>query len=268
MSTNTKFQKLLPIIAEAGEIILSAHKMECNENQDVSVKAGSANFVTVYDVGVQNFLIQHITEIFPNAVFIAEEKENDPAVLQEEYCFIIDPIDGTTNFIHDYRHSCISVALISRGEVVLGVVYDPYLKDLYYAEKGKGAFVNDRPIHVSNHDMAHALVGFGTSPYDEEMAEKSLQAVLWFLRNAADVRRCGSAALDLAYVAAGRMEVFFEFKLRPWDFAAGALLVTEAGGCFTMPQLEQTDFGQASAVLAATPACMKPAAEWLKPFWG
>ena len=256
MSANTKFQKLLPIIAEAGEIILSAHKMECNENQDVSVKAGSANFVTVYDVGVQNFLIQHITEIFPNAVFIAEEKENNPAVLQEECCFIIDPIDGTTNFIHDYRHSCISVAMISRGEVVQGVIYDPYLKDLYYAEKGKGAFLNGKPMQVSTTPFEAALVAYGTASYYKDKlgdATFGLCKEIFMTAKDADVRRCGSAALDLAYLAAGRNDLFFEMMLSPWDIAAASLLISEAGGIISDINGKPIDLSHPSPILAGNP---------------
>ena len=253
-------QVLYDIARKAGEIILRAEAFR------VEQKEGHANFVTSVDEEVQRYLITRLNELLPEACIIGEEQEN--AALTDAPTWVIDPLDGTTNFIHQFRFSAISIALLQNREPVLGLVYQPYSGEMFFAEKGKGAFVNDRPIHVSDHDMAHALVGFGTSPYDEEMAEKSMQAALWFLRNAADIRRCGSAALDLAYVAAGRQEVFFELKLRPWDFAAGALLVTEAGGCFAMPQLDGIDFGQASAVLAATPACMKTAAEWLKPFWG
>ena len=117
---------LIEIIKNAGEVMLSAHNIE---SDSIGSKEGSANFVTVYDVKIQELIISEIKKLVPDALFIAEEKENDAAVLMGEHCFIIDPIDGTTNFIHDYRHSCISLAMFSRGEAVFGAVYDPYQKD-------------------------------------------------------------------------------------------------------------------------------------------
>ena len=135
MSTLTK--ELIDIMKNAGEIMLSAHSIE----QSVSSKEGSANFVTIFDVKVQEYLMSEIKKTIPDALFIAEEKKNDPSVLSGEHCFIIDPIDGTTNFIHDYRHSCISLAMFSKGEAVFGAVYDPYMNELFSAEKGMGAFL-------------------------------------------------------------------------------------------------------------------------------
>ncbi len=253
-------QELQAIIRQAGEIILNA------ETFRVEQKEGHANFVTSVDEEVQRFLIRELQKLLPDSCIIGEEQEND--ALTTSPTWVVDPLDGTTNFIHNYRFSAISVALLENSVPVAGVVYQPYTQELFYAEKGKGAFLNDQPIHVSSTPIEHALVGFGTSPYNVELAEKSMNAALHFLKHAADVRRCGSAALDLAYVAAGRQDVYFELILRPWDYAAGSLLVQEAGGCFAMPTLEKADYGQTTAVLAANPQCMKMAAEWLKPFWG
>lgn len=253
-------QALQAIVRQAGEIILNAEAFR------VEQKEGHANFVTNVDEDVQRFLIHELLKLLPGSCIIGEEQENEE--LTSAPTWVIDPLDGTTNFIHDYHFSAISVALLKNREPVIGIVYQPYLKDLFYAEKGQGAFLNDQSIHVSNHTIDRALVGFGTSPYHVELAEKSMKAALHFLLNAADVRRCGSAALDLAYVAAGRQDVYFELTLRPWDYAAGSLLVQEAGGCFAMPVLAKPDYGQSTAVLAANAECMEIAAEWLKPFWG
>jgi len=251
-------QALQAIVRQAGEIILNAEAFR------VEQKEGHANFVTSVDEEVQRFLIDELTKLLPGSAVIGEEQENEP--LTETPTWVIDPLDGTSNFIHNYRFSAISVALLENREPVTGVVYQPYAQELFYAEKGCGAFLNDQPIHVSATPIQQALVGFGTSPYNTELAEKSMQAALWFLQHAADVRRCGSAALDLAYVAAGRQDVYFELILRPWDYAAGALLVEEAGGCFAMPQLERRDFNQSTAVLATNPDCFRTASEWLRPF--
>ena len=256
MSTAIDFRQLLPVINEAGEIILSAHKMESGDSDDISVKAGSANFVTVYDVNVQSFLISRITELIPDAVFIAEEKENDPSVLEQAHCFIIDPIDGTTNFIHDYRHSCISVAMISHGEVVLGIIYDPYLGDLYYAEKGKGAFLNGKPMQVSSTPFSSSLIAYGTAGYYKDKlgnATFEMSKEIFMTARDGDVRRCGSAALDLAYLAAGRNDLFFELMLSPWDIAAASLLITEAGGIISDMDGNPIDLSRPSPILAGNP---------------
>lgn len=252
-------QQLQALIREAGAIILNAEAFR------VEAKEGHANFVTSVDEEVQRFLTDRLLSLLPGSHVIGEETENAP--LTNAPTWVIDPLDGTTNFIHDYHFSSISVALLQNGRPVIGAVLQPYTGELYYAEKGKGAFLNDDPIHVSSTPIRQALVGFGTSPYEAELAEKSMQAALMFLRRCADVRRCGSAALDLAYVAAGRQDVFFELILRPWDYAAGALLVTEAGGCFAQPKLSEQDFGRTTAVMAANANCFETAAEWLKPFW-
>lgn len=245
------YENLLDLMREAGKIMLSAHDIDNDEN--VTAKPGSANFVTVFDVRVQDFLMNGIKKLVPDAVFIAEEKENDPAVLAAEHCFIIDPIDGTTNFICDYRHSAISLALFSKGVAVFGAVLDPYLGDLFTAELGKGAFCNGKPIHVSTRPLDRALAAFGTAPYDKEFfADKTFALCKKLLLACGDLRRGGSAALDLAYVAAGRIDVFFEYRLSPWDVAAGSLLITEAGGVISDMNGTPLNFATPSPVLAAS----------------
>ena len=136
------FTKIIsPIIKKAGEIMLSATNVEIAE-----VKQGDVNYVTFYDKKVQDFLIEELKRAFPQALFIAEEKDNDQSALQGELCFIIDPIDGTTNFIRDYKSSSISIGLFSRGEGIFGAILNPYLNELYTAEKGKGAYLNGEKI--------------------------------------------------------------------------------------------------------------------------
>ena len=124
-------------------------------------------------------------------------------------------------------------------------------------------YTNDEPMHVSRHDFDHALVGFGTSPYQAELGQPTMDIALAFLRRCADIRRCGSAAADLAYVACGRQDVFFELNLKPWDIAAGSLLVTEAGGTFDMPLLDRPDFDTPTTMFAANAICAAPAKEML-----
>ena len=238
------------LVKEAGKIILSAHDQ--GSDSAISSKEGSANFVTVYDVQVQSFLMQRIKEEIPSATFIAEEKDNDSSALDAECCFVIDPIDGTTNFIHDYRHSCISLAVFSRGEPMLGVVYDPYLGEYFHAEKGKGAYLGDKRLCVSSFDLASAVVAYGTSPYYRStLGDATFALARELFDKTSDLRRCGSAALDLAYLAAGRNDAFFEMRLSPWDFAAGALLITEAGGKLTKLDGSPVSYAICQPILAS-----------------
>lgn len=250
------------LMREAGRIVRSAHKKCEDSDTGVEIKPGTANFVTAYDVAVQEFLMTEIQKLYPEAVFIAEEKENDSAMLKESLCFIIDPIDGTTNFIHDYHISCISLAIISGGEAVFGAVYDPYLDELFYAEKGKGAYLDGTPIHVSDRSMEIAVGAFGTCPYYKDtLAQKTFSLAQDVFLAAADVRRPGAAALDLAYLAAGRCDLFFEFLLSPWDIAAGTLLIREAGGTVTQLDGSPIDLSAPCSVFAGNantyPALMK-----------
>lgn len=242
---------LLPLIREAGKIMTGAREIE----DTVSEKGGdSANMVTVYDVAVQNFLMNEISKLIPDAFFFAEEKENNAEDLMRDHCFVIDPIDGTTNFVHDYRYSCISVAMFSKGDVKFAAVYDPYADEMFSAVKGGGAFLNGEPMKVSDRDMAHSIVAFGTCPHmKKKMGEQSFRLAYALYSECSDVRRPGAAALDIAHLAAGRNDIFFELLLSPWDFAAGSLLVKEAGGIITNSGGEKIDFSAPSPVFAANP---------------
>ena len=165
----------------------------------------------------------------PDAHFIGEEGSSQMFSPVGAF-FIVDPIDGTTNFIRDYHVSCISVGLVVDGAAELGVVYNPYLDEMFTAQRGCGAFCNGNRLHVSSEPLENAIVIFGTSPYREDLSEKSFKLAYAYFKRAVDVRRSGSAALDLCAVAAGRADLFFELSLSPWDYAAGALIVKESGG--------------------------------------
>ena len=148
---------------------------------------------------------------------------------------------------------------------MLGAVYQPYTDEFFFAERGKGATLNGQPIRVSGTDFGRALVGFGTAPYNAELAGESMRHALAFLTHCADIRRGGSAALDLAHVACGRLDVFFELRLSPWDYAAGALLVSEAGGTLTTPFTgEDVLFSRPQGILAANAACAQAAQALLR----
>ena len=231
METTKAF--LIDVLRRAGQIMTSAH-MKGEDGEDVTAKAGTANFVPIYDVAVQKFVLDEIHQRFPDAVFMSEEKENDTEVLQAPRCFILDPIDGTANFIHNYRHSCISLAMLENGKTVFGAIYNPYLDEMFCAVAGAGATLNGNPIPVSDCRVENGFATFGTAPYYKDtLAEPTFALASILFRTMSDVRRSGSAALDLAYIAVGRTDAFFELRLSPWDIAAGELLIREAGGIVT-----------------------------------
>ncbi len=252
---DTVYEKIKFAVVNAGAMMLSAD--DALTEGDVSEKDGDiANLVTKYDVEIQGYLIRQISEILPYAVFVAEEKDNDAAALDSDCCFVIDPIDGTTNFIHGYRHSCISVAMISHGEVVFAIVYDPYLREMFSAERGRGAYLNGKRLHVSDKPLKNAIVAFGTATYrKEELGERTFDLSREIFYRALDLRRCGSAALDLSYLAAGRNDAFYELSLYPWDIAAGMLLIREAGGIITTASGEPIDLTKRDSVIASNRKC-------------
>lgn len=225
------------IMREAAKIMLSAHDID----SAVTSKEGQANFVTKFDVAVEEYLTREITKSIPEAVIIGEESDdNHTELLETRLCVIMDPIDGTTNFIHDYRYSAISVGICDRGQMVYGAVLDPYSGRLYHAGRGSGAYVltlttgDDKKISVSSRGLDDSLLAFGTSPYyREELGKKTFDTAYRMFCKCRDVRRSGSAALDLCAVAYGAVDVFFEYRLSPWDYAAASLLIEEAGGVIT-----------------------------------
>ena len=248
-------QALCDILSEAGKELLKARSFS------VSEKEGHANYVTDVDKRLQDMLMEKLHALCPEARFIGEERTNQK--LTAEPTWVVDPIDGTTNFIHDYHCSVISAALLVDRVPQVGCICQPYLHEVYSAERGKGALVNGEPMRIGRHDLDHALVGFGTSPYQAALGQPTMDIALAFLRRAADIRRCGSAAADLSYVALGRQDVFFELNLKPWDIAAGSLLVTEAGGVFDMPLLDAPDYDTPTTMFAASPVCAGPAKDML-----
>lgn len=261
MIMDKDFTKIIsPIIKKAGEIMLSATNVEIAE-----IKQGDVNYVTFYDKKVQDFLIDELKKAYPNAYFIAEEKDNDQNALNNELCFIIDPIDGTTNFIRDYKSSSISIGIFSHGEGIFGAILNPYLGELYTAEKDKGAFLNGEKISVTENTVERSLFAFGSSPYyKSELADKTFSVAKALFLNCMDIRRSGSAALDFCHVASGRIDVFFECRLSPWDFAAGSVIVKEAGGIITDMDGNEVDFSKPQSILCTNKNAYKKALELIK----
>ncbi len=220
--------KICALVKSCGSIVLQADR----EGMDIDSKSGIANFVTEYDKMVQERLRIGLLSLCPQATFIGEEGARTAFSAQGEF-FIVDPIDGTTNFIKDYHISCISVAYVQDGVLTASVIYNPYLNEMYKAIRGKGAFCNEKPVSVSRQPLENGIVLFGTSPYNAELSKKSFEMAYDYCQKALDIRRSGAAVWDLCCIASGRAELFFELQLSPWDYAAGTLLVREAGGIVT-----------------------------------
>ncbi|MFM1988583.1 MAG: hypothetical protein RJA99_1540 [Pseudomonadota bacterium] len=194
------------------------------------------DFVTEVDRASEAAIIQTLRQAYPDHAFLGEESghlpgRHDVPPQEAENVWIIDPLDGTTNFIHGLPQYCVSIALMQRGVVTQAVVYDPNRDELYTASKGRGAFLNDRRIRVASRSkLDEALVGTGFPFRKVDELDRYMAMFKAVSEKAAGLRRPGAAALDLAYVAAGRYDAFFEIGLMPWDVAAGSLLVSEAGG--------------------------------------
>jgi myo-inositol-1(or 4)-monophosphatase len=204
---------------------------EARETKQIRTKRNPADLVTRADRLAEELIVELLSERFPDHGILAEEGSRRPGA---EYRWIIDPVDGTTNFAHGVPLFCVSIGLERQGQLIAGVVYHPALDELFWAERGAGAFLRhrgvDRPIRVSTVEtVAGAVVATGL-PYDIRESGTNIVNIGTLCRTAIEVRILGAAALHLAYVAAGRLEAFWEPHLNPWDIAAGALLVEEAGG--------------------------------------
>jgi myo-inositol-1(or 4)-monophosphatase len=196
----------------------------------VSAK-GRSDFVTEVDRAAEEAIIETLHTAYPQHGFLAEESGATTHDGNDEYTWIIDPLDGTTNFIHGFPQYAVSIALQQRGQLTQAVVYDPTRNELFTASKGRGAFLNDRRIRVSRRtQLRECLIGTGFPFRQLEHLDAYVGMFKRITEETAGIRRPGAAALDLAYVAAGRLDGFWEFGLSPWDMAAGALLIVEAGG--------------------------------------
>lgn len=192
-------------------------------------KKGKNDFVSYVDKAAESFLVEELKPLVPGAGFIVEE--NTVEYKGEEYKWIIDPLDGTTNFIHGFYPYAVSVALMKNDEIILGVVYEIGLDECFYAFKGGGAYLNGKPITVSKKPKINeALLATGF-PYDDfENLDKYLSLLKYLTENTQGIRRLGSAAVDICYVACGRFDAFYEYSLQAWDVAAGIIINAEAGG--------------------------------------
>lgn len=235
----------------AGKIIVQA--LDRLDTVNVMQKQGQ-DFVSEVDIKAEQEIIKTIRKAYPNHSFLAEESGKTG---EHDYLWIIDPLDGTTNFLHGFPHFAVSIALAYKNKVEQAVIYDPIRQDLFIASKGRGAQLNNRRIRVSTRkSLAGALIGTGFPVRDPQHLASYLRTFHAFSLPAAGLRRAGAAALDLAYVAAGRLDGFWEFNLNPWDVAAGSLLIKEAGGLIT--NFEGTEnFLGCGSIVAGNPKVFK-----------
>ena len=217
-------QDILPIVRSAGQIILR------REGADAIRTKAAQDFVTEVDFRVQNFIREALAERWPDIQFMGEEQDNSHLDFTKPY-WVLDPIDGTTNFIHDFRASVISLALVCDHDPIFGVVYNPSTAEEFTGIRGSGAYLNGAPIHVSGaSSLSEALVFVGTAPYRRNEMDENFRRIQRVYLSSHDIRRFGCTALELCYIACGRADGQFEFGTKPWDIAAGWLILREAGG--------------------------------------
>ena len=231
----------------------------------INVKSPN-DFVTEVDHAAEQAVIETLLTAYPDHSILAEESGRQHGAKHSEYLWIIDPLDGTTNFIHGFPVYAVSIALAHRGVIQQGVVYDPARNDLFYATKGRGAYLNDRRLRVSKRTrMSEALIGTGFPFRKGDNFKRYVKMFEEVMQQCAGLRRPGAAALDLCYVAAGWYDGFFETGLNPWDIAAGSLMITEAGGLignFT----GEADYLHQREVVAGTPKIYGQLVQMLSPY--
>lgn len=234
----------------AVELVRSAKGIiEDEKKQAQHLVKGEFDFATRVDLEVESYIRRELKRRFPDDQFLGEEEEDSPDFSGNVW--ILDPIDGTTNLIHHFAQYSVSLALAQGGEIALGAIYNPVLDHLFTAARGQGAFFNGRPIRVSGVKKLHeSLVRIGTAPYTREHAVEDFRVLEEIFVHCQDIRRSGSAALEIAYVACGWSEAYYERVLKPWDYAAAKLLLEEAGGTVTTFRGEPLPVGKPCSVLA------------------
>ena len=253
MEINIKvdYKAVEEVVRRAGMMIKEAHLSA----DSVQHKEGAANFVTSYDVAIQRFLIDELHRIVPEAAFFGEE-ETEGNTREKELdglCFLIDPIDGTTNFMFRYNYSCVSVGLAYAKEMIAGFVYNPYVDEMFTAVRGNGAYLNGNRIHMPDSTLEDGIASFGCARYNNSHTDVLFCVVQEMFNRSLAVRSGGSAALDLCRVAAGASVVYLEMKLNPYDYAAASIIIEEAGGVISQIDGSKITLDQPCSILGAAP---------------
>ena len=243
----------------AGDVLI--HKLDHINTLKVQEKSRN-DFVSEIDLHAESVIIETIRNTYPRHAFIAEESGKQG---NSDYEWIIDPLDGTTNYLHGFPQFAVSIALRHKHKLAVGVIYDPLRQELFTASAGEGAQLNNRRIRVSQHrSLEGALLGTGFPFKDQALLNQYLDTFKAFFPMTAGIRRAGSAALDLAYLACGRLDGFWEYQLEIWDIAAGVLLITEAGGIVGDIQ-GNDDYLESGNIIAANPKLLKAMLNKIKP---
>ncbi len=225
MENITETSKIKKIVLKAGGLLSGA----AGENLIIRTKSSQKDLITQYDTLIQDYIVNELQGLIPNAQFVGEESGMSGR-LDAEDLFIIDPIDGTANFIHSMRYSAVSVAWYKNGRPFYGIVFNPYTDEIYEAKSGNGAFMNSRRLRIHNAPLQDSIAAFGTSPYNSETTDCTFDMVKKIYGKCQDIRRMGAASLDICQVASGRIGLFFEAALSLWDYAAAQIILIEAGG--------------------------------------
>lgn len=237
------------ILQDIVQLVKEASKFAYDEELKGQIsQKGAADYVTQVDLKISGFLKEKLSEIAPDIGFMSEEEEN---TLLAEKRWILDPIDGTTNLIYGYNMSSVSLALYDKEKIVLGVVYNPFSDECYTAELGQGAFLNGKKIQASSRSLKDSIIEFGAGSTRKQDAKKSFELGQAIFEKCVDIRRICSSALDLCFIAAGRIDGYFETKIKPWDYAAGSLILSEAGGRCSNYDNEALPFDAPSSIIAS-----------------
>lgn len=252
LSAYMELKKLIDTVRHA-----SLHMVDDPTGVHVTQKDGAANIVTSSDIAVQDTLMRMLSEACPDSRFLCEEGD----IIPEDVCndsdsplWIIDPIDGTANYARGIRECAIAVGMYLHGAVQLAVVYLPRSGECFSAERGKGAWLNGTPIHVSSRPFSDSVMCTAMCVYHKENARVCSDIIMETYMQSNDVRRFGAAAPELCFLAMGRVELFFEYMLSPWDYAAASLILTEAGGCISDLRGKEVNPTCPSGILAANTA--------------
>lgn len=245
MSEEKLLEGIMDAAREAGRIMKDTVRPKIME------KGGHANFVTETDEKIQSFLMETLSGVLPEASFLGEEDGQDifTRKMEQGFVFVIDPIDGTSNYISAYHPSVVSIGLLRDGKPYAGIVYNPYQDMMFHAFSGKGAFMNGERIMSSDAPLSDSLVVIGTAPYYTELRDETFRITKGLMDECVDFRRSGTAAWDMCCVAMGKCALYFEMKIQLWDYAAAALIAEEAGCTVSDIKGEPLSYRGASSAL-------------------
>ena len=258
-----KAEKMEEIVRHAGEVM----KSNSPTAGAVHVKGGIANFVTDFDIRIQKYLIDELSRMFPGCGFFGEEETggNDHNTASD-LCFFIDPIDGTTNYIFGYHHSCVSVGVSSEGRMIAGFVYNLYVDEFFSALQGNGAFLNGQRLHVLDRSLEEGIVAYGCARYNEGDTDALFKITKELYLNSLSLRNGGSAALDLCRIASGSNVAYLELKLQPYDYAAASVIIREAGGIIGQLDGPEVSLDKPCSILAGTPKAVEQVKQLCRKF--